>query len=149
MNKFLIGLVLINLPLTVIAEVTVTNAWVKPTVPGQPVAGAYMTLLSDHDVNLISASSTVAKSAEIHEMSMTGNIMRMRQIKQLPLHAGKAVELAPGGFHIMLIDLHHQINDGEIIPLKLVTEDKEGNKKTISMNVKAKDVVDAKHNHRK
>lgn len=148
MNKFLIGLVLINLPLTVIAEVTVTNAWVKPTVPGQPVAGAYMTILSDHDVNLISASSTVAKSAEIHEMSMTGNIMRMRQIKQLPLHAGKAVELAPGGYHIMLIDLHHQIKEGEIIPLKLTTEDKAGNKKTLSLNLKAKDLIDGQHSHR-
>lgn len=142
MNKFLFGLVLINLPLSVLADVTVTNAWVKPTVPGQPVAGAYMKLLSDSDTNLTGASSIVAQNVEIHEMSMKGNIMRMRQLKQLPLQVGKTVELAPGGFHLMLIGLHHQIKDGEIVPLKLTIEDKAGNKKTLSLNVKATEIVD-------
>jgi len=147
MNKFLLGLALIYLSLSVLADVTITNAWVKPTVPGQPVAGAYMKLTSDKDVNLIGASSAVAQNVEIHEMSMKGNIMRMRQLKQLPLPAGKTVELAPGGFHLMLIGLHHQIKDSEIIPLKLTVEDKAGDKKTLSLNVKATEIIDEQHHH--
>jgi periplasmic copper chaperone A len=119
------------------ADLKVSNAWVKPTVPGQPVAGAYMALASDKDVEVIEVLSPVAGKAEIHSMSMDGNIMRMKKLDRLLLKPGKVVELKPGGFHIMLMELNHRIKEGEVIPISLVTQDQNGKKATISFNAMA------------
>ncbi|MEZ0289140.1 MAG: copper chaperone PCu(A)C [Methylophilus sp.] len=130
------GLVIVNMicfTALAHAEVKITNAWVKPTVPGQPVAGAYMALISDKDVDIVATQSPVAGKAEIHSMSMEGNIMRMKKLDRLQLKAGKAVELKPGGFHLMLIELNHQIKEGEIVPISLVTQDVSGKKATITI----------------
>jgi periplasmic copper chaperone A len=116
------------------ADLKVSNAWVKPTVPGQPVAGAYMALASDKDMDVIEVLTPVAGKAEIHSMSMDGNIMRMKKLDRLQLKPGKVVELKPGGFHIMLMELNHQIKAGEVVPIRLVTQDKSGKKATISIN---------------
>ncbi|MGQ2964566.1 copper chaperone PCu(A)C [Methylophilus sp.] len=119
------------------AELKVSNAWVKPTVAGQPVAGAYMTLTADKDSELIEVLTPVAEKAEIHSMSMDGNIMRMKRLDRLPLKAGQVVALKPGGFHIMLTGLNHQIKQGEVVPLSLVTRDAHGKKTTITIKVVA------------
>lgn len=115
------------------AELKISDAWVKPTVPGQPVAAAYMKLTSDQNVDLVEALSPVADKTEIHSMSMDGNIMRMKRLDRLQLKAGKVIELKPGGFHLMLIGLNHQIKEGEIVPVSLVTTDERGNKVTITI----------------
>lgn len=119
------------------AELKVDDAWVKPTVPGQPVGAAYMKLTSDKNVEIVDLSSPVAGKTELHSMSMTGNIMRMKRVERLQLKAGKAVELKPGGYHIMLMALKHQIKDGETVPLSLVTQDESGNKATTSIKAVA------------
>jgi len=137
MKRYVLGLMLISLSASVYAEVKVSNAWVKPTAPGQPVAGAYMQLTSDTDVDVVSASSSVAAKTEIHEMNMVGDVMKMRRIDELALKAGKPVDLKPGGYHLMLIDLDHQIKAGEIVPIELVTRDKAGKKNTIYLKVSA------------
>ena len=137
MKRYVLGLMLISLSASVYAEVKVSNAWVKPTAPGQPVAGAYMQLTSDTDVDVVSASSAVAAKTEIHEMNMVGDVMKMRRIDELALKAGKPVDLKPGGYHLMLIDLDHQIKAGEIVPIELVTRDKAGKKNTIYLKVSA------------
>ncbi|KQT43904.1 MULTISPECIES: copper chaperone PCu(A)C [unclassified Methylophilus] len=115
------------------AELKVANAWVKPTVTGQPVGAAYMQLTSDKNVEIVALSSPVAGKTELHSMSMTGNIMRMKRVDRLQLKAGKLVELKPGGFHIMLMELKHQIKEGETVPISLVTQDEAGNKATVSI----------------
>lgn len=112
------------------AEIKISNAWVKPTMPGQPVAGAYMTLVSDKDIDIVEVDSPVAGKAEIHSMSMEGNIMRMKRLERLSLKAGKPVELKPGGFHIMLMELNHQIKEGEAVPISLVSQDDTGKRVT-------------------
>lgn len=130
------GIVILNMAcFTVLAhaEVKITDAWVKPTMPGQPVAGAYMTLVSDKDAHIVEMHSPVAGKTEIHSMSMEGNIMRMKRLERLPLKAGKPVELKPGGFHIMLMDLNHQIKEGEAVPISLVAQDESGKKVTLSI----------------
>jgi periplasmic copper chaperone A len=132
------------------AELKVSNAWVKPTLAGQPVAGAYMTLTSDKAVQVIDVLTPVAGKAEIHSMSMDGNIMRMKRLDHLALKPGQPVELKPGGLHIMLMELHHQIKAGEVIPIRLVTQDGSGNKATISINAIAtapKTAESAPHAH--
>jgi copper(I)-binding protein len=80
----------------------------------------------------------VAGVAEIHEMSMTDNMMRMRQIKELALPAGKAVELKPGGYHVMLLDLKGQVKAGDKIALTLVVEGEDKRRETIEVTAVAR-----------
>lgn len=123
--------------MTAHAEITISNAWVKPTVPGQPVAGGYMTLVSDKDIDILEVSSPVAGKAEIHSMFMENNIMRMKKLERLQLKAGKPVELKPGGFHIMLMELNHQIKEGETVPISFVSQDGTSKKSTVTVKAMA------------
>jgi hypothetical protein len=104
------------------AQVAVTDAWVRGTVAGQLATGAFMKLQSAKDARLVEASSPVAGVVEIHEMALENNIMRMRAVPSLPLPAGRPVELKPGGYHVMLMDLKQQVKEGEVVPVTLVVE---------------------------
>jgi hypothetical protein len=104
------------------AQVTVTDPWIRGTVQGQMATGAFMKLQSTRDARLVEAASPVAGVVEIHEMAMENNIMRMRAVKALDLPAGRAVELKPGGYHVMLMDLKQQMKEGEVVPVTLVVE---------------------------
>lgn len=108
------------------AEVDVKSAWARPTVPGQTGTGAFMHLTAKDGARVIGASSAVAGVVEIHEMAMEGNVMRMRPIRSLDLPPGSAVELKPGGHHMMLMDLKRALAVGEKIKvdLRLETRDK-------------------------
>lgn len=112
--------VLFTLP--AFAQVTVTDPWVRSTVQGQVATGAFMKVVSARDARLIEARSAVAGVVEIHEMAMEKDIMRMRAIKALDLPAGRLVELKPGGYHVMLMDLKEQVKDGQVVPVTLVIE---------------------------
>jgi periplasmic copper chaperone A len=104
------------------ANVSVSDAWARATMPGQKVSGAYMQIQSDVDARLVSASSPAVPRVEVHEMKMDGDVMRMREIKAIDLPKGKTVSLEPGGFHIMLMNLAKPIAAGDVIPLTLVIE---------------------------
>ena len=104
------------------AHVSVTDAWARATMPGQPVSGAYMKIQADADARLISASSPAAAQVEVHEMKMDGDVMRMREVQALDLPKGKTVSLQPGGYHLMLMSLKQPIVAGEMVPLTLVIE---------------------------
>jgi copper(I)-binding protein len=108
-------------------SVTVQDAWVRATVPGQRATGAFMRLQSTSGSRLKSASSPVAAVAEVHEMRMEGNIMRMQALKDgLDLPAGQTVELKPGSYHLMLLDLKEPLPKGSMVPLTLVFVDAKG-----------------------
>lgn len=101
------------------AQVTVDRAWVRATVPNQTATGAFMRMTADKDVQLTSVRSPVAGLAEVHEMTMDNGIMRMRAVGNLQLRAGQSVELKSGGYHLMMLELKHQIKKGETVPLTL------------------------------
>lgn len=109
------------------ADVTISDAWVRANVPGQSVGAAYMTLKSPQDTTLVYIESTAAGVVEIHSMSMNNNVMKMRKLEQLPLKAGKAEKLAPGGFHLMLFDLKKPLKTGDKANFTLCFKDKVGN----------------------
>jgi hypothetical protein len=117
------------------AEVTVQGPWVRATVAQQKVTGAFMAITSTVDAHVVGITSPVADRVEIHEMKMNNEIMTMRAIPSLPLDAGKTVQLAPGGFHIMLFGLRQQLKAGDSIPLTLMIEDSQ--KRRTPVNVKA------------
>ena len=112
------------------AQVTVQDAWVRATVPQQKATGAFMRLTAAQDARLVSANSPVAGVTEVHEMKLVDNVMKMRPLPALDLPAGQAVELKPGGYHIMLLDLKQPVAQGSTVPLTLVFEAKDGQRTT-------------------
>jgi len=119
------------------ANISVSDAWARATMPGQKVSGAYMQIQSDVDARLISASSPAVPRVEVHEMKMDGDVMRMREVKAVDLPKGKTVSLEPGGYHIMLMNLPKPIAAGEVIPLTLVVESG-GKRQTVEVRAEAR-----------
>ncbi len=120
------------------AQVVVTGQWVRATVPQQKATGAFMQIKSPADVKLVSVASPVAGVAEVHEMAMDNNVMRMRAVDALPVPAGKTVELKPGGYHVMLMDLKGQVKDGDTVPLTLVFEGPGKERSTVQVTAPAR-----------
>ncbi|MGA7177971.1 MAG: copper chaperone PCu(A)C [Thiobacillaceae bacterium] len=120
MNRLIPSIIatLVALPLYA-ANLKVEDAWARATAPGQPVAGAFMKLTSDRNAQLVGASSPVAGMVQVHMMKMQDGVMIMREMKSLPLPKGKTVELAPGGYHIMLMELKQPLTAGKSVPITL------------------------------
>ncbi len=138
MKKSLIAICTMALASAAFAQVTVKDAWVRATVPQQQATGAFMQLTAAKDARLVAASSPVAGVVEIHEMAMENNVMKMRAIPGLALPAGKAVDLKPGGYHVMLMDLKAQVKDGDSVPVTLVVESAGGKRESIEIKVPAR-----------
>jgi len=119
------------------ANINVSEAWARATMPGQPVSGAYMQIRSDADARLVGVSSPAVPRVEVHEMKMDGDVMRMREVKAIELPKGKTVSLQPGGFHIMLMNLQKPIAAGDVIPLTLVVESG-GKQQAVEVKVEAR-----------
>lgn len=123
------------------AQVTVEDAWVRATVPGQPVAAAYLKIRSAQTAELIAVSTLVTARAEIHEMRMEGGIMRMRPVTRLALPAGETVELKPGGYHLMLMDIVKPLRPGEVVPITLVIEGPDNKPQEVKIEAKVRDMA--------
>ncbi|MBU3620937.1 copper chaperone PCu(A)C [Polynucleobacter sp. CS-Odin-A6] len=101
--------------------IKIENAYTRSTVPGQMAAGGFMKIENkgSNADQLLSASSPVASEVQLHEMAMEGNVMKMRQVKDIAVPAGGAVELKPGGMHLMFMNIKAPLAAGETVPLKL------------------------------
>ena len=103
-----------------VGSIKIENAYTRSTVPGQQVAGGFMKIENKGGVDqLISASSPVAGEVQLHEMAMEGNVMKMRQVKDIAVPAGATVELKPGGLHLMFMNIKAPLAAGETVPVKL------------------------------
>ena len=118
-----------------IADVAVKDAWVRTTVPGQKGTGVFMSLTAKSDLRLVGASSAVAGIAEVHEMSMNGDVMQMRAVAGVDLPAGKTVALRAGGFHVMLLDLKTALPKNATVPLTLLFKDAKGVESKVEVTV--------------
>ena len=123
------------------AQVTVDDAWVRATVPGQPVAGAYLKIRSAQTAALVAVRTPLTAHAEIHEMRVTGGVMRMRPVKRLELPAGKTVELKPGGYPLMLTNIAKPLRPGEIVPIMLVIEGPDKRRQEVRIEAKVRDMT--------
>ena len=117
------------------AAVTVDGAWARASVQGQKATGAFMRLTAKEGARLVRAESPAAGLAEVHEMKMDGDIMKMRAVPALDLPAGKTVELKPGGYHVMLLDLKAPLMKDTSVPLTLVFQDAKGVESTLQLSV--------------
>ena len=115
--------------------VQVTDAWVRATVPGQKGTGAFMKLTAKEGTRLVGISSPVAGVAEVHEMKMENDIMKMRALPALDLPAGKTVELKSGGNHVMLMDLKQPLAKDSTVPLTLVFKNAKGAESKVELKV--------------
>ena len=136
------------------APVKVEDAWVRATVPNQHATGVFMRLTSPDAGRLVAVESDAAKHVEVHEMAMQDNVMKMREVPAVDLPAGQAVDLKPGGYHVMLIDLARQITPGEHVQLTLIVEDAKQQQHRVpvtaearALNAKAGAAPAAAHGH--
>ena len=129
------------------AQVVVSEPWVRATVTQQTGTGAFMTLTSEKNATLVAAESNVAEHVEVHEMAMENNVMKMRQVSGLLLPAGQSVELKPGGYHIMFINLHQQLKEGQQVPITLVFESEDGQRSTLEVLAPVKPLAAASGGH--
>ncbi len=128
---------------TAVAQVSVKEPWIRATVPQQKATGAFMQLSTVQATRLVEASSPVAGAVEIHEMKMDNNIMKMRQVNGIDLPAGKSVDLKPGGYHVMLLDLKEQMKEGASVPVTLVFEGKDKQRETVEIKATVRPLAGA------
>jgi copper(I)-binding protein len=108
------------------APVKVEGAWARATVQGQKGTGAFMSITAKDATQLVGVTSPVAGVAEVHEMKMEGDVMKMRAWPLLVLPAGKKVDLKPGGYHVMLMDLKAPLAKDSTVPVTLLFNDAKG-----------------------
>lgn len=102
------------------ATVSITDATCRPTPNGLDVTGCYVTLTASQDDRLVSISAPQAGMAQVHEMKIEDNVMKMAELKDgLALPAGEAVSLSPGGNHMMLMGLKQPLVAGEQVSITL------------------------------
>jgi len=136
-NRYLGALLALLLASTAAAQaLKVHKAWARATVQGQKATGVFMQITAPVATTLVGVSTPVAGLAEVHEMKMDGDVMRMRPLIQgLELPAGTAVQLKPGGYHLMLMDLKVPLQKDSSIPLTLILRDNKGVQSTLEIRV--------------
>ena len=117
------------------AQIQVEGAWARASVQGQKATGAFMKLTAKDGAKLVSASSPAAGVTEVHEMKMEGDVMKMRAVTGLDLPAGQAVELKPGGYHVMLMDLKAPLAKGSTVPVTLTFKNAQGAESKLELQV--------------
>lgn len=106
-----------------LGEIDIGHPYARPTRAGQLVAAGYLKLTNKGAADrLVSARSPAADAAEIHSMTMDGDVMKMRQVDAIELATGQTVELKPGGYHLMLMGLKAPLKAGDQFPLTLKFE---------------------------
>jgi periplasmic copper chaperone A len=131
------------------ARIEVSAGYVRAVPPGMLNSAAFMRLKNADSLThqLVSASSPAAKAVELHTHLMEEGMMKMRRIAQIELPAGKMVELKPGGLHVMLIGLVHDLTEGDAVELTLTYGD--GSSQKMSLPVKGIDMEQMQHNEHK
>jgi copper(I)-binding protein len=121
-----------------LAQVVVSDPWVRGTVGGMRATGAFMQITSKSDTRLVAAASPAARVVEVHEMAVVDNVMRMRAIEAIPVTAGKPVMLEPGGYHVMLIGLEKPLAPGQTVPITLTFEGPDGRRQQVQVKAEVR-----------
>ena len=106
-------------------DLVISQAWSRATPNGAKIAGGYLTIENKGTApdRLIGGSGDIAGKVEVHEMAMNNGVMTMRPLdKGLAIEPGKTVKLAPGGYHLMILDLKGPFKQGEKVPVTLEFE---------------------------
>lgn len=101
-------------------DIEVAQAQALPSIPGARNGGGFLTIVNHGkaDDKIVAASSPVCGHVELHTMRMENNIMRMREVSDIPLPAGKTLRMQPGsGYHLMFMDLKEPLKIGGTVPV--------------------------------
>ena len=120
------------------AQVEVTDAWARATGPGQKATGVFMNLTAKKATRLVGVKTALTPTAEVHEMTMEKDVMKMQSVKALDLPEGKTVALRPGSYHVMLMDLKAPLAEDEHAVITLLFEDAAGVKTQQEVHAVAK-----------
>jgi periplasmic copper chaperone A len=150
--RVLTSLGLVLFASVVAAQVTISDPWVRATVPSQRAAGVFMEIKADASARIVGGSTTAAAKVEIHEMTHDNGVMRMRAIPGIEVSAGQTLSLKPGGYHFMLIDLTQPIKAGDAVPITLVVEGLDRKQTKVEVVAKARAMGaaaahDSQHKH--
>ena len=129
-------------------DLVITQAWSRATPGGAKIAGGYLTIENKGSTpdRLIKGSADISSKIEVHEMAMNNGVMTMRELdKGLAIEAGKTVKLAPGGYHLMLMDLKGPLKQGDKVPVTLEFE--KAGKVTLSLDVQGVGAQAPAHDH--
>ncbi len=126
----------------------VSDAWMRAMPPGQPTGAAYLTIHkpTNAEVALVSASTPLAGSVEIHRSVQEDGMWRMRRLSELPILAGGSAELAPGGVHLMLFKMKQALREGDTLPMTLDFD----NGETLELSVSVRAIgagMEHQHHH--
>lgn len=127
-----------------LGDLKIGHPWAKITLPGAKVGGGYLKITNNGstDDRLVSITTDRAGTAQIHEMKMENDVMKMRELPDgLAVPAGQTVELTPGGLHVMFMDLKQPLAEGEKVKATLTFE--KAGKVEVEFNVE-KPKTDAK-----
>ena len=108
-----------------VGDLVITQAWTRATPKGAKIGGGYLTIENKGTTldRLIGGSAEIAGSVQVHEMSMDKGVMKMRPLENgLAIEPGKTVKLAPGGYHLMMMDLKSPLTIGDKLPITLEFE---------------------------
>jgi copper(I)-binding protein len=120
------------------AQVDVTDPWARATGKGQQATGVFMNLTAKKATRLVGVKSELTSVAQVHEMKMDKDVMKMQSIKALDLPAGQTVSLKPGSYHVMLMDLKAPVAEGSHVVVTLMFEDAAGVKTQQDVHAVAK-----------
>jgi copper(I)-binding protein len=119
-------------------DLIISQAWSRATPGGAKVAGGYLTIENKGSApdRLVGGTADIAGKVEVHEMSMNNGVMTMRHLeKGLPIEPGKTVKLAPGGNHLMIMELKSPFKQGDKVPVTLEFE--KAGKVSLSLDVQS------------
>ena len=137
-----LALTLLLLPLTPAPaqqssdSIAISQAWSRATPGGAQVAGGYLTIKNNGPAadRLLGGSTDAAAKVEVHEMATKDGVMTMREVKDgVPVAPGATVKLAPGGFHLMLVNVKKPLKQGDVVNVTLNFE--KAGQKQVSFNV--------------
>jgi copper(I)-binding protein len=106
------------------STIKIEKPWTRATAPGAAVGGGFATIRNSGKSadRLVSAASPVSASVELHEMAMDKDVMKMREVKGMEVPAGGVLELKPGSYHLMFINLKAPLKQGDKVPVTLKFE---------------------------
>lgn len=106
-------------------DLTLSGAFTRATLPNAPVGGGYVTIINNGDEadRLVAAESPFSPDVQIHQMAVVNDVMEMNELEDgLEIPAGETVTLAPGGLHLMFMNIAEPFVEGETVPVTLTFE---------------------------
>ena len=119
LHKTLAGCIFLLITSHALAEIKISHAWLRLLPPTMTTTAGYMTIYSDQADTLLSLSSPIANSVELHQSKMEDGMMSMSSVDKLAIPAKGTVTLSPQGYHLMVIGLKQPLKKGQAYSMLL------------------------------